>query len=322
MVVIDKREETLSFLRSKGPCLPGDVAKHINTSILIASAVLSELSSKGLVKISKLKFGSSPIYYLEGQESKLETIFYPRLNAKDKQTFDLLHKKKLLRDDELEPLLRVSLRGLGDFAIPFFVTAGDKKILFWRWYSTSESDIKDMLDLYFNKKKPPAQSKEITGAEKEKKERTHAEQSKESVGVPASKQGVLKQEVLREVKESNTLQKVKGPKARKKAISVDINFLNKVMAFFEKNDFDVLSREPKTKREVDFIVMMPTPVGKVKYFCKTWNKKRINDADLSKVAVQSQSKNLPCVLLINGSLTKKAKSMIGKEINNLIVKNI
>jgi len=69
-----------------GPTLPAKVAKAINQPLLIASAALSDLSSQGKVKISNLKVGGSPLYYLPGQEeelmkfaSKTDKKFYSKL---------------------------------------------------------------------------------------------------------------------------------------------------------------------------------------------------------------------------------------------------
>ncbi|HLC90905.1 MAG TPA: hypothetical protein VJI15_03990, partial [Candidatus Nanoarchaeia archaeon] len=64
-------DRILSFLKMTGPTLPTKVAKHIGTEIIIASAHLSDLASRGKVKISKLKVGGSPLYYLPGQEEQL-----------------------------------------------------------------------------------------------------------------------------------------------------------------------------------------------------------------------------------------------------------
>ena len=325
VINMDQREIALSFLRTHGPSLPSDVARHLKTSILIASAILSELSSKGLVKISKLKIGSSPLYYLKGQEDKLESIFYPRLNDKDKKSFELLKSKKLLRNKDLEPITRVSLRNLGDFAIPFSVIVNDKKDIFWKWYSLSDEELKSLLDSYFNpqkqvhKKKVISESQSINEPEEKRAETSRIKGEKESPD-KGSVHEEHQSEIISPKREvSSEKPHLKGLKHK---VQVSYDFMDNIFSFFKQNHFEVLSKEYKTKREIDFLILMPTPVGKVKYFCKAWNKKRINEADLSKVSVQAQAKKLPGVLLINGSLTKKARLMLGKDINNLLVKKL
>ena len=68
----DNKEKILSFIKGKGPVLPVEVAKHIDSNILMASAHLAELSSNGKLKISNVKVGGSPLYYLPGQEAQLQ----------------------------------------------------------------------------------------------------------------------------------------------------------------------------------------------------------------------------------------------------------
>ncbi|MFC1682475.1 hypothetical protein ACFL0X_02575, partial [Nanoarchaeota archaeon] len=64
------------------------------------------------------RVGSSPVYFLEGQERGLEG-FSNHLKSKEKEAFDLLKEKKFLGDSEIEPAIRVALRAIKDFAVPF-----------------------------------------------------------------------------------------------------------------------------------------------------------------------------------------------------------
>ena len=91
----DNREKIIGFIREKGPILPVEVGKFINTSILMASAYLSELSSADKVKISHVKVGSSPLYYLPGQEHLLQN-FSSNLHEREKEAYALLNQKKIL----------------------------------------------------------------------------------------------------------------------------------------------------------------------------------------------------------------------------------
>ena len=72
----ETHEKILDVLKEKGPSLPINIAKSLEMNSLFISAFLSELSSQNKVKISHLKVGGSPLYFLEGQEEKLE----PTLN--------------------------------------------------------------------------------------------------------------------------------------------------------------------------------------------------------------------------------------------------
>ena len=127
------KENILSVLRQRGPSLPVHIARGTNLSILFASAFLSELLSERKIKISNMKVGSSPIYYIPGQETQLEN-FSHHLNSKEKEAFGILQNKKILKDTEQNPAIRVALRSIKDFAIPF--QKGEE--IFWRYFTTEQ----------------------------------------------------------------------------------------------------------------------------------------------------------------------------------------
>ena len=74
------------------------------------------------------------------------------LNDKEKKAFDLLQQSKVLRDIEQEPVIRVALREIKDFAIPLNVNYNNNKEIFWKWYLTSNGEaeqlIKQKLELF------------------------------------------------------------------------------------------------------------------------------------------------------------------------------
>ena len=78
----------------------------------------------------------------------------------------------------------------------------------------------------------------------------------------------------------------------------------------------------RKKSEIDLIISVPSGVGNIEYFCKAKNKKRINHADLSSAFVQGQLKKLPVLFITTGSLTKKAKEMLGNEFKNIKINKL
>ena len=143
------QDKILYFLKVVGPTIPSKVAKNIGTEILLASAHLSDLSAQGKVKISSLKIGGTPLYYLAGQEEQLYHFAAGNLNPKDFQVLEILKQQKILREGSLDLLSRVALRSLKDFAIPLHVTVSGNRELFWKWHLLSDdeaaSNIKQML---------------------------------------------------------------------------------------------------------------------------------------------------------------------------------
>jgi hypothetical protein len=131
------KEKILSILREKGPSLPVHIANGTGLSILFSSAFLSELFSEKKIQISDMKVGSSPVYFLPEQKNMLEN-FSRHLGSKEKEAFNLLKEKKILKDKEQEPAIRVALRAIKDFAIPS--TRGEE--IFWRYFIFHEPESK------------------------------------------------------------------------------------------------------------------------------------------------------------------------------------
>ena len=109
------KDKIISFLETNGPSLPVHIAKHINTNMLFASAFLSELLSNKKLKITNLRVGSSPVYYIPGQEKGLEK-YAQYFKSKEREAYELLRERKFLIDSEQDPAIRVALRAIKDFA--------------------------------------------------------------------------------------------------------------------------------------------------------------------------------------------------------------
>jgi hypothetical protein len=131
------REKILSILRMKGPILPIFISQEVGISMLFTSAFLSELSSDRLIKMSHMRVGNSPVYYIQGQEQNLEK-FSSYLKSKEKEAFLLLQDRKFLRDSEQQPAIRVALREIKDFAFPF----KKNNEVIWRYLTAKESEFK------------------------------------------------------------------------------------------------------------------------------------------------------------------------------------
>ena len=144
------KEKILLTFKSRGPCLPVEIAKETGLSILFASAFLSEFLSEKKIKISDMKVGGSPLYFLSGQEPMLEK-YSNYLKSKEKDAFILLKEKKILEDKKQEPSIRVALREIKDFAIPF----RKNEEIYWRYFVFPEEDIRN----YFKEKKEVVKEK-------------------------------------------------------------------------------------------------------------------------------------------------------------------
>lgn len=286
---MDTNETILAIIKEKGPILPVHVSKEINDNILMTSARLSELLTAKQIKISNLKVGGSPLYYFSGQEGKLQN-FVDNLGGMEKKAYYLLENNKVLKDSTQEPAVRVALRQIKDFAIPLQVNYQNETEIFWKWYLVDNKEVEVSIKNILSKKEEITQEK-ILQKQKTKKE------------IPEE----LKKDITKEPK---------------KIIDKDL-FLKEINNFFDISKINIIEN-PQTKKnsEIDFIIGLQTTIGNIKYFCKSKNKKKINDADLSSAVIQAQSKNLPLLFLTNGILTKKAQEMLSNEFKNITFKKI
>lgn len=292
------RERIVELVKAKGPVLPVQISKEIGSNILMASAHLAELTASHRLKISAIKVGGSPLYYLPGQEEMLQK-FTANMNDKEKKAYDLLQQSKILRDSEQEPVIRVALREIKDFAVPLNVTHNDNKEVFWKWYLTPNDEAEKIIKRKLDILEKPAEKK-----------------------VEEKKPEVQKQAIKEKIELKPESSQKKEPKKYKPREKEDI-FLKDIIRFFDKNKITVISSEiVKRNSEIDFIVDIPSVVGNLQYYCKARNKKKISDSDLSNAYVKGQLKRLPVIVLSPGELSTKANEMIGKELSNLTFKKI
>ena len=285
---MDTRDKIIEFIRLKGPILPVQIAKEIGSNILMASAHLSELTATKQLKVSNVKFGSSPLYYLPGQEPRLQQ-FSSNLQEKEKRAYDLLGQKKILRDNELEPLMRVAMRAIKDFAVPLQVDYQGSKEIFWKWFLLSAQEAETMIK---------SQLKPI----KTETPKTEA---------PAK-------EIQKTIKE---IEKKEIPK--KEEMPVKDSFCNEIQDYFNKNNIKIIEQKIVRKNaDLNFVIDVPSSVGNLRYYCVAKSKKKINDGDLSSAYIKAQSKKLPVLFLTKGDLTKKAKEILEKEFKGMSIKRV
>lgn len=327
-------ERILAFLRVSGPTTPTKVAKTINQSILLASAHLSDLISRKKVKISSLKIGGSPLYYLAGQEEQLFPYAAGNINPKDQMVLEELKEKKVLRETDLDLLHRVSLRGLKDFAIPLQVNNGGTTELFWKWHLLPDEEADHVIGNILQPMAVPLTAPSIPSASPEQQASpAHSLSPSPSPSLFSSpergpavliEEGMLVPEQLAvtEAQKSLSLQKpLSEPRARK---VITESFFPRIEQFFQGKKIMVEQRETVRKnKELDFIVKVPSVVGMMKYFCKAKQKQKCDEKDLSAAYMEAQVKKLPLLFLYTDELTKKGQEMLDSgAFENVVVKKV
>jgi len=286
----DKLTQAYDFLKRNGPILPVRVSKIVGTNIMMASALLSQLVTEKKIRITHESIGGSPLYYVDGQEALLQDRLGNQLNGK---------KKEVLYDNSLEPSIRIALRELKDFAVPIDVTLNEKLERYWRWYLISNDQVKELL---VKKEQLEIMQEEINQArlDIEKKPRVREQRKVEVKKV-----------------------EVKEEKEEKKEVMKKVNFYLSVDKYFEQNNVRILHEEVvRRDKEFNFIIEIPSNLGKLRYFVKVRNKKKVSDGDLSLAYSQAQTKNLPLLFLTNGEMTNKAKEHLEKNLGGVVFRRV
>ncbi|MBN1175191.1 hypothetical protein JXA48_00965 [Candidatus Woesearchaeota archaeon] len=335
----DSRDQIMAVLKAKGPLVPNDLKKIIKGDTMIFGAILSELSSRGMVKIADLKKGGSPLYYLPGQEAQLEN-FVEFLNPKDQTTVQFLKTQKVVFDRNLELFQRVSVRKIKDYAKEMKVSTSDGEMLFWRYYLVSEHDALEILKERYNKPKTPVQEEvkeAITETLQEEKEQVTEELNEEKKSIDKIKEenSSVVEEEQKELNHPNIRKPVSIPKPLQTEKNSSVSqqqlttspglqrtpFYDSVWKFFEEQNINVLEESMVAKdKEYEFVITVPSAIGTINYYCRARNKKKLNEGDVAPALLKAKQKDLQCLFLTNGEFTKKSLVMMKKEYQGLIIK--
>ncbi len=349
---MDNRNKIIQIVKMKGPLLPSQINKELNTNVLFAAAMLSEMVDKKVIRLSNLKVGGSPLYFSPGQEYKLQN-FADKLGGKEKQAYEILKENLVIRDKQMEPVIRAALRLIPDFAKPIEINHDDEKMLFWKWYLTTEDQleklIKDNLGIVekqeiLEKEEPKPEIKaepaiekkddKIKQREKELEEKEKILKQKEielknRLKQVEEKKVMKKKETIKEVKKEPVAAKPKVEELKTEEFPLkdtgepNDEFYKKIKGYFDSKDIIINNHKIIRKNsDIEFDISIPSQVGKLNYFCKAKNKKRCNDGDLSTVFIQGQAKKLPILFLTTGIITKKAEGMLSTEFKSMTVKII
>ena len=296
------KEKILSTLKQRGPSLPVHIAGGTGLSMLFASAFLSELFSEKKIKISNMKVGNSPIYFLPEQEFMLQN-FSQFLKSKEKDAFILLKQKKFLKDREQEPAIRVALRSINDFAIPF----KKNEEIFWRYFTEKEE---------LKIKEKPKQDREKEGLIQIQTPSKEPEKTLPSEDIKESEEKTLKKPELNVFDKQNTNEldifEKKQTKSKKKITrkrtshKKNEKFFNKVKEYLEKKSIEILDIESFSKND---LILKIKKDDKEKLLM-AYNKKRITEPDLIKAYNKSSEIGLPYMILSLGEPTKKLSNFI------------
>jgi len=291
----EQKERIFSLIRAAGPSLPVRIASETKLAPLFASAFLSELYGERRIKISGLRVGSSPLYYIPGQEDMLEN-FIQHLNQRERDAFLILKEKKVLEDNKLEPVVRVALRAIPDFAIPLRIKTNNDSKMFWRYHLLSEADAIKMITSH----KTPVE-------EKKAEPQTVKEKPKEKL---------VEIKYIKEAKEAKENQEIKETKEAKKTNeSEGISISSAARSYIERKGLVLIAIVSEKKREFHAKVHSSSMFGPQQYYLLAKDKKKFSQTDVKSLIDVAQKEKMPGILLCQGEADKKAQVLLNEWVN-------
>lgn len=297
MIEVEKlnvsKEKILSTIRARGPSLPVQIAKEIEFSPLFASAFLSELKAEGKIMISNMRVGSSPLYYLPGQEEMLEK-FVPYLNQREKEALQKLKQEKVLEDASQDPVVRVALRAVKDFAVPVKIRVDGELKLFWKYFSLNDDEVLEVIE----------------GPKEVKTE--NKEEAKEELKEEVSEDPEEAEDAAEEAEEAaeNELEEERPLAEKRKEKAVENSFVINVKDYLSRKDIEILHIVAEKKKEFEAKVRINTDLGKQTYYVIAKDKISASDADLVKADKKARGEKLPAVFMVPGDLNKKGRQYL------------
>ena len=272
MEVKETAEKIIKILKENGPSLPIRLSKELGISSLFISAFLSELADEKRIKISNLKVGGSPLYFLNGQEEKLES-FYKYLHPKEAEAFLLLKKNKILKDSEQAPAIRVALRSIRDFAIGF----KKNEEIYWKYVLVPKEEAENILE-----------------PKKIKKE-------KEIIRPAIKRKGNY------EFQNPLIIKPLKQKKQKPKS-----EFVSKIIDFINNNGLKIIEEREYKAKEYNCIIEIRSELGIIRFLTRAKDKKTISETDFKKLLSKAQSVPLPAFMIYTEEISKKAKEFLKK----------
>lgn len=323
MNVQQQKERILSLIQTRGPSLPVQIARGISVSLLFAGAFLSELYADRKVKMSSLRVGSSPLYYIEGQGNLLEN-FIQYLNVREREAFLLLKKEGILDDEAQTPVMRVALRAIKDFAIPVKVKMNEQEKFFWRHFLVQESELRELMrPRFFDLEKKEEIQREIPEVEKKvllevvKKEEVLKE-GKKIEEEKIEKEVEVKKEKEKKIGEEKDKSEVKNiKKSVRKEKKVESSFVRKIKEYLDAKNIEVLESVLEKKKEFIGRVRIDMVFGKQEFLLIAKDKKTISDNDLAIALQNAQAGRMPALILAPAEMNKKAQEYL-REWRNLV----
>lgn len=136
------KDNLVRYVKEKKAVTPTMVSEAFETTTMIASAALSEISKDKSIAITHLKLSSSPYYYDPKQKEYLTELAEKHFSKHDKDIYLKIKQNQVISDNSLNIQEKLAIERIKDFAIPLEITSAEREIRFWVWYLRDISETK------------------------------------------------------------------------------------------------------------------------------------------------------------------------------------
>ncbi len=291
----ERTSKIISIIKLKGPVVPSQISGEIGYNQLMTSAMLSDLVSSKTLMISYLKVGSSPLYYFPEQKSMLEN-FIDKLPGKEKEAFLMIKRAVLVEDTKLEPVFKVAIRNLKDFAIPIQIVDKGIDRIFWHFYTLPRDDaVKRIEDILKNEAPAKEEKKEVKELVKEEK-------------IEPIKKIVRKRKVSKPAIKISTEEKSK--------------LKEQILNFAKTIELEVAEEKKSVKDEFHMLASVNSTLGKLPYLLIFKNKEIVNIKDLKDACKKGAKEKMPVLFITKGKLDENAEKSLSSFKGHLIFRKI
>jgi hypothetical protein len=280
-------EDVYRVVQQYGPIIPNSIKQQLEQpDPTMINVYLSQLKEQGKIFFTKMQLGTSMFAYTKEQIPKLEEL-QKHLDEKDERTAQLLKEKKVLQVSEQEPLVRVSLQEIKDFAKPIKVKTKTGEEIFYRYFLVSLEEAQEII----RKRFAPQQEPETKQTPQVQEEQRPTEQ-------PRPQETENKDDIKPKNEEQTSLSEPE---------EIESDFGKQIETYCEKNNISIKHYEEIRKdSDIELVLEVPTAVGTITFFAKARNKKSSNDGDLAAAILKAKTHNLPALYLTTGDVTNKA----------------
>jgi len=271
-----------------------------------------------------MKIGSSSLFYIQGQEAQIEN-FIEHLNPREKEAFFLIKNSQILEDDKQTPVMRVALRAIKDFAIPFKITSNNIDKIFWKYHLTKDEEfdkkVQKILNPFAEQEEPKKDLGSPQGESLQQGEELRSKRESRDK-VPKKSEGDTEKKVENEqtaeiplIEEPDEIISQENRQKPKKQASSE--FAERIREYLAAKDIEILSTILEKKKEFMAKIRADTLFGKQEYYLIAKDKKKINETDITIALQKAQTEKMIALILSPGDIDKKA-SPHAKEWRNLI----